>query len=520
MRRVCWVLALAAAVIVLVPPAYLVVRALGAGGPAWASLFSSRTAALLARTAGLSLAVTGLAMAVALPLAWLTARTDLPGRRFWAVATALPLVIPSYIGAYLLVAALGPRGMLQAGLERAFGVERLPSIYGFPGALLALVLFTYPYPLLLVRAALARIDPALEAASRTLGHGPLATFRRVTLPQLRPALSAGGLLAGLYVLRDFGAVSVMRYDTFTRAIYLQYKSAFDRSAAALLALLLIALTLAVLALEKRFERPARYHATGGQAGRRPPVVRLGRWRWPAALYCAGVASLGLGLPAVVLAYWLARGLVAGQSVHRLPAAAWGSMTASGLAAIVALALALPIALLAVRRPGRATRWLDRVTWIGQAVPGLVIALAFVFVSVRFAPAVYQTLALLVIAYAVLFLPQALRAVHTSLLQVQPSVEEAARTLGRGPGRVFASITLPLVAPGVAAGLALVGLTALKELPATLILSPIGFETLAIQVWSAVSEAFYARAAAPALALILLSSLPLAVLVLRDRVEAA
>ena len=165
------------------------------------------------------------------------------------------------------------------------------------------------------------------------------------------------------------------------------------------------------------------------------------------------------------------------------------------------------------------RWYGSAT--SQALPGLVVALALVFFSVRFVRPLYQTLALLVAAYALLFLPQALGAVRTSLLQVQPSVEEAGRTLGRGPWRVFTSVTLPLVGPGIAAGLALVALTALKELPATLILSPIGFNTLATGVWSAVSEAVFARAAAPALLLILLSSVPLAVLVLREqRPEAA
>lgn len=512
----CWLVALAAAAVVLLPPVYLTLRALGADADAWGTLMGPRTWLIFGRTAFLALVVTVLTLALALPMAWLTTRSDLPARRFWAVATALPLVIPSYIGAYLIAAALGPRGMLQAGLEQIAGIERLPSIYGFRGAVLVLVLFSYPYPLLLIRASLVRMDGALEAASRTLGHGPGATFRHVTLPQLRPALVAGGLLVALYVLRDFGAVSIMRYDTFTRVIYVQYQSAFDRHGAALLALLLVAMTLGLLVVEKGFEQRARYHATGGQAARRAPTVPLGRWRWPAVALCAGVTSLALVLPGLILAYWLARGIAAGETVPMLGAATWHSILGSSLAALLALGLALPIALLSVRRPGRASRWLGRVTWTSQALPGLVVALALVFFSVRFARPLYQTLALLVAAYALLFLPQALGAVRTSLLQVQPSVEEAGRTLGRGPWRVFTSVTLPLVGPGIAAGLALVALTALKELPATLILSPIGFNTLATGVWSAVSEAFFARAAAPALLLILLSSVPLAVLVLREQ----
>lgn len=187
-----WLAAGAAAGVVLLPPAYLVIRALGADAGAWSALLGDRTLAALGRTLGLATAVTAACTALALPLAWLTVRTDLPLRRAWSVALALPLVVPSYVGAYLLVAALGPRGMLHGLIAGATGLTRLPSIYGFVGACLALTLFTYPYAFLMLRAALLRVDPALEAASRTLGASPLRTALRVTLPQLRPALAAGG----------------------------------------------------------------------------------------------------------------------------------------------------------------------------------------------------------------------------------------------------------------------------------------------------------------------------------------
>jgi len=512
-------MAIPALAAVLLPPLYLVVRAAEADARAWDLALGARTLATMGRTVGLALAVTALSVAVAVPLAWLTARTDLPLRRFWATATALPLVVPSYIGAYLLVAAFGPRGMLQAVLE-PLGVDRIPSIYGFPGALLALVLFTYPYPLLLARAALARMDPAIEAASRTLGAGPWRTLWRVTLPQLRPALGAGGLLVALYVLRDFGAVSIMRYDTFTRVIFVQYRSAFDRHGAALLALVLVALTGAVLVLEQRAAARARYHHAAGVAARRAAPVRLGRWRWPATLYCAGVTGLALGVPAALLAYWLARGVASGEAPVSLWDETWHTLVASGLGALVTLAVATPIALLVARRPGRPGRWLARLAWSSHALPGIVVALALVFFSLRAAKPLYQTLILLVMAYLIQFLPQAVGAVGASLRQIHPSLAEAARTLGRRPARVFGTITLPLIAPGIGAALALVLLTAMKELPATLILSPIGFDTLAVEVWSAVSEAYFARAAAPALLLVLLAALPMAWLSAGEAAEVA
>lgn len=515
---VLWIPAVLVGAVVLLPPVYLVIRALSAGTVAWDVLVRARTLQVLARTVWLALTVTVASAAIAVPLAWLTARTDLPWRRFWAVATALPLVVPSYVGAYLMAAALGPRGLAQHWLEPLFGISRLPAIYGFFGAAVTLTLLSYPYTLLIVRGALVRLDPALEEASRSLGQGPWTTFRRVILPQLRPALASGSLLVALYTLRDFGAVSIMRYDTFTRVIYIEYQSSFDRASAAVLALVLVVLTLAILTLEMWTRGRARYHQSVTGAARSQPVMLLGRWRWPALFFCAGVVGLALVVPASVLLYWLVRGLRAGEELSALWEVTQNSVLASALAAGMTLLAALPVAVLSARRPGRASYLVERLTYAGFALPGIVIALALVFFGVRYARPLYHTLPMLVLAYVILFLPQAVGAVRTSLLQVHPSLEETARSLGRRPLEVFATITWPLVRPGIAAGTGLVFLTTMKELPATLILGPFGFKTLATAVWSAVSEAFFARAAAPALLLILVSSAPMAFLILREQRE--
>ncbi|MDQ7028760.1 MAG: iron ABC transporter permease [Ardenticatenia bacterium] len=515
---ILWGMAAVVAGAVLLPTTYLLIRTLDAGTAAWAPVFQARTLRILGRTIWLAMTVTATSAAIAVPLAWLTVRTDLPLRRMWAVLTALPLVIPSYVGAYLVVAALGPRGMVQQWLEGLFGISRLPDIYGFPGALLVLTLLSYPYTLLIVRAALLRMDPALEEASRSLGYGPWVTFWRVTLPQLRPALAAGSLLVALYTLRDFGAVSIMRYNTFTRVIYIQYQSSFDRAAAAALALVLVAMTLGVLALEVHTQQRARYARSTGRTARAQPVIRLGRWRWPALLFCATVVGVALVVPAGVLLYWLVRGVRTGQQFVPLWVATRNSILASGLAAVATLMAALPVAILNVRRPGRLSHVLERITYTGFALPGVVIALALVFFGAHYARPLYQTLPMLILAYVLLFLPQAVGAVRASLLQVHPSLEETARSLGRRPWQVFTTITVPLVWPGIAAGAGLVFLTTMKELPATLILGPLGFKTLATTVWSAVSEAFFAQAAAPALLLILVSSLPIALFILKEHRE--
>lgn len=501
----------------LLPPVYLALRALEAGDAAWQSLMRPATWLIVARSAGLSLAVTAAAACIAVPLAWLTVRSDVPLRRLWAVLTPLPLVIPSYVGAYLYVSALGPRGLLQQVLESPFGVTRLPSIYGFWGALIVLTLLSYPYLLLGAQAALRRMDPTLEEAAASLGHNRRRIFWRVIVPQLRPALGAGGLLVALYVLRDFGAVAILRYDTFTRVIFQQYRS-FDRAQAAFFALLLVGLTLILVALEARTRGRARYDQAGVRAARAPAVVPLGVWRWPAFAFCAAVVGLGLVLPTGILLYWLVRGLLAGETLGVLGPAAWSALTASAAGAAATVIAALPVAILTVRHPSRLSVLLERLTYAAFALPGIAVALALVFFGITFARSLYQTFAMLVLAYLILFLPQAFGAVRAALLQVHPSLEESARSLGRRPIHVFFTVTGPLIRPGIVAGAGLVFLTAMKELPATLLLAPIGVRTLATEVWTAVSEAYFARAAAPALLLIVCSSVPLALLAAREQRE--
>ncbi len=440
----------------------------------------------------------------------------MPLRGMWSVLLVLPLAFPSYVGAFALVSALGPRGMFQDLLE-PLGVQRLPDIHGFAGAWLALTLFTFPYVLLPVRAAMRGLDRSLEEAARGLGKSGLSTFFRVTLPQLRPAIAAGGLLVALYTLSDFGAVSILRFDSLTRVIYLQYTSSIDRAAAATLALLLVGLAFLVIVIESASRGRARYHSNTRHS--RPEPVRLGRWRWPALAFCGLIAALGLIVPASVILFWLARGIAAGESLGFVREAGLNSLYVSGLAAIAAVAAAMPIAFLAARRPGLFSGLLEKATYSGFALPGITIALALVFFAANYTPFVYQTVALLVFAYVVRFLPQAVGSCRASLLQVNPNTEEAARGLGHGPLRVFARVTVPQMLPGVSAGAILVFLTAMKELPATLLLSPIGFETLATQIWGATTEAFFARAALPALILVAFSSLPMVMLALRERRQA-
>jgi iron(III) transport system permease protein len=493
---------------VALPLIYLAIRAIQGGTAPWESFLRMRTLETLVATSVLAIAVTAAAVTISLPLAWLFARTDLPRRRAWLVLTMLPLAIPSYVAGFAVIAGLGPRGFIQQFLETFFGMGGVPGLTGFPGALFTLTVISFPYVLITTTVALNRIDPAFEEAARSLGTGPWRTFFSVVVPQLRPGLTAGALLVALYTLSDFGAVSLMRFNSFTQVIYTQYQASFDRSLAALLSLLLVMLTVGVLVLERRTRGRARFHrATAGTPPRRR-VTSLGRWRWPALAYCGAVVAMALLIPIGTLVYWSVRGAGAEAAHVNMWAAAGNSALASGLAGLAAVAAALPVAAFAARYRQRLSSVLEGVVYSGYALPGVVLALSLVFFAANYAPIVYQSLFLLVFAYVVRFLPEAFGAIRASFLQVSPRLEESARAVGRGRLAVVRTITLPLIRPGILAGGALVFLTAMKELPATLLLGPTGFPTLATQIWSATDEGFFAAAGPAALLLVALASLPM------------
>jgi iron(III) transport system permease protein len=444
------------------------------------------------------------------------------------VIVALPLVVPSYVAAYLFASILTPKGLLQQILHPIFGIERLPNFYGFPGAFMVLTLVSYPFIFLTVRSALKKMDPALVEAARSLGLSPWAAFWRVTLPYLRPSITAGGLLVMLYTLRDFGAVTMLQYSTFTRIIYNRY-TGYKLDTAAAMALVLVLVTAVILYLEQRSQGKARYARVSIGVARAQTPLKLGRWRWPALAFMGLLSFWALIVPSLGLVYWFWRGLKQDWGVKSLGVAqtnveslltlvqpAWNSLSASLLGAGLAMLLALPIAILVVRRPGRLSRLFERLTYASFALPGIVVALAYVYFGTNYALSLYQTLPMLLVAYVILFIPQAVGAQRSSLLQVSTNLEEAAQSLGQRPFAIFRRVTLPLVRPGMLAGGALVFLTCMKELPATLILSPLGFSTLAAQIWTNIGEAFFARAAAPTLLLLILSSIPLAWMTLREK----
>ncbi len=462
---------------------------------------STRTLRLIGRSFLLTALVTASATTVGVGGAWLLARTDLSFKRAWGVVFAMPLVIPSYVLAMVFISATGPRGLVAD----ITGIP-LPHLVGLPGAWLALTITTYPYVYLITSAAIRKVDPALEEAARGLGATPTRVFATVILPQLRPAIGAGALLAALYTLSDFGAVSLMRFDAFTRVIYAQYSGRLDRTPAIVLSIVLILIAGVIIWGEQRTRGKGKHFSRS--ATRPPSAYRLtAPQRFAAVAAMTVVTGIGAVVPIAVLVSWVVRGIAAGSDTSVSLPAVGGSLTAGVLAAALAVAAAVPIVVLAVRFASRATRWLERAVFGLFSLPHITIAIAAVAFTIRFARPVYQTLAVLGLVYAAMFLAQATSAAKAALIQVNPALEDASRSLGRGPIATFTRVTLPLMAKGLLAGGALVFVTTLKELPATLLLSPPGFTTLAVRIWAAADELLYTRAAASALLLIAVSIVP-------------
>lgn len=474
-----------AVLISLVPLGYLLVRVFGAGLDSFIELATAtRTFELIVNSLLLAIAVSLSAMLIGTLQAWIAVRSNIPGRKVFAVLAALPLAIPSYVAAYSWVAVV-------------------PGFSGFFAAWLLLTVGTAPLVYLSVSAALARFDSATEEVASSLGAGKLSVLRKVTWPNIKGATLSGGLLSALYVLSDFGAVSIVRYDTFTRAIYNAYRASFDRDLAASLALVLVAVTVLVLVVESRSKGRKQI---GTVIANRLNRIDLRIWKFPLVALLAGLASVSLVVPISSLIRW---------SIAGLPETDWqevfealvSSIYLSVSGGLLTAMLGVAVALVVVRFGSRLGFLLERSVWLTHATPGIVVALSLVFFSNQVAPWIYQTLFLVLIAYVALFLPNALSAISTPLRQSPASLDEVSATLGLSKLQTLRRVVLPIAGPGIFAATTLVILTVLKELPATLLLRPTGVETLATRLWTETGVAAFSTAAPYALLLVLLAGIP-------------
>ncbi len=460
----------------LIPLGYIVAALVRTGpGTAYELVVRPKVGELLTNTAGLVAVTVPVCVLAGVGLAWLVERTDVPGARWWGPIFVAPLAIPAFVNSYAWVSLV-------------------PSLHGLGAGVLVAALSYFPFVYLPAAATIRRLDPALEESARALGSGPWAVFFRVVLPQLRLAMLGGALLIGLHLLAEYGAFAMLRFDTFTTAIFEQYQSSFAGQAGSMLAGVLVLGCLLLLVAEAGARGRARYARVGSGSPGSAPRVRLRAWTIPVLTGFLAVVALALGVPAATLARWLARGGAEVWPVDELGAALGQTLTLAACGAAAATVLAFPIAWIAVRSTGLLARIVEGANYVTSALPGIVVALALVTVTIRYAEPIYQTALLLVAAYVLMFLPRALVSVRAGLAQVPVSLEEASLSLGRRPALTFARVTARLTAPAAAAGAALVFVAVTTELTATLLLSPNGTRTLAMQFWGHCAELDYAAAA--------------------------
>ena len=489
------VLALAIAGFSLLPLGFVAVMTVGTGWHTAAALiFRPRVGELLGNTVVLIALTVPLCLIVGTGAAFLVERTRLRGHRGWALVLAVPLAIPAFVSSYGWVSAV-------------------PSLAGvFSGVLIATLAY-YPLVYIPAAAALSRLDPALEESAAALGRAPWSVFFRVVLPQLRLPLTGGALLVGLHLLSEYGAFAMIRFDTFTTAIMVQFQSTYNGSAGNMLAGVLVLLCLFLLVVEVRSRGRARYARIGPGSPAGPTRASLGAYQLPGQLALILLTGLAIGVPMASVLRWTVQGGAAVWAVGDVGAILGQTIGYAGAGAGAAVLVALPLAYLAVRRPSWFSRSLELANYVTSSMPGIVVGLAFVTISIRLVPGLYQTPVVLIAAYVLLFLPRALVSIRSGLAQAPEALEEAARALGVRPTAAFVRVTLRLAAPGAAAGAALVFLAVVTELTATLLLAPNGTRTLATQFWARTSEIDY-TGAAPYAVLMVALSLPITFVLFR------
>lgn len=492
------------------------------GGAIWVHLWQTVLPRYLLNSVALFLAVGMGVTLVGVSTAWLVTLCRFPGVRFWEWALLLPLAAPAYILAYVYTGWLDYYGPVQTALRRWFHWESMndywfPPVRSLPGAAMMLILVLYPYVYLLARIAFLEQSTVTLEASRILGCGPWGSFWRVALPLARPAIAAGTALALMETLSDFGTVQYFGVDTFTTGIYRTWFGMGDRLGASQLAALLLIFVVLLIAAEQKFRHQARYYQSGQQ--RSPAAYALRGWSQLAAQVTCGIpVMLGFLLPAGILLTMVKDDLPAFRE-KRFWDFANHSLVLSAITAIVALLLAVVLAYGLRLYPNVLSTLAIRLASLGYAVPGSVIAVGVLIPLGRWDNGwgdrlgwiLSGSLVALIFAYLVRLLAVAYGAVQTSLLRIQPHLDEAAASLGANPLSTLGQIHFPLMRGGLITALILVFVDVMKELPATLIIRPFNFDTLAVRVYQLAADERLAEAAAPALAIVVVGLLPVILL---------
>ncbi|MEM9724969.1 MAG: iron ABC transporter permease [Pseudomonadota bacterium] len=524
--RTLQVAALLAAFAVIAPVLGVALSILEPTGSAWASLSSTVLPRYLLNTLALVAMVGVGVLAIGVPAAWLVTMYVFPGRRILEVALALPLACPAYVVGYAYAYFLSHPGPMQSSLRAAFELGPrdywFPQVQSVPGAAAMLTFVLYPYVYLLARAAFLQQSRRMLDVSRTLGAAPRATFYRVALPMARPAIVTGLALALMETLADYGTVSYFGVQTFSTGVFKAWFSMGDRIAAAQLAGWLLMLVLLLLALE-RWSRSDRRFQSGRAQFEALPQPRLTGWLgWAATGLCLIPAILGFALPVAIL-FWMS--LIDGHDLFtpRYLTLIWNSFTLSALAAAVAVGVAVLMAYAARLAPGPLSTGATLLASMGYALPGSVIAVGVVIpmggVTVALNPWLRENLGFslgllltssifaLTYAYVVRYLAVALQTAEASLGKVTPSMDHAARSLGENSVGALRRVHLPMIRGGLLTAALIVFVDVMKELPATLLMRPFNFDTLAVQTHNLASDDRLFQASTPALAIVAVGLLP-------------
>ncbi|WP_455379512.1 ABC transporter permease [Petrachloros mirabilis] len=509
-------IAMASAALILLPLGYVTSQALRADPVVWSRLWTTRIPELLSNTIWLAGTVACLTLILGVSTAWIVTRLEFPGRRLWEAALVLPLAMPTYVLAYVYSYLLGFGGPVEQAWQLMAGPQaRVFSPHSYMGATLVMTLDTFPFVYLLSRSALLSMNVSFEEVARTSGVSRLKTMWLVTLPLMRPSIVAGLALVILYVVSDFGAVSLLRYQTLTYAVFQQMTGRSDNSAASILSLFLVVLALIFLVTERWFRHRSRFYQTTGRyrAPQRQSNGLLGTLLVNG--YLGIIVAASFGVPAYLLVTWSLSPDALATIDNRFYGFLWNSGFLAACAATGGVLIGLPLAYLANRRP----TWLNlsclQAAYAGYVLPGPVAALAVLVLCLNVVPFLYGSVIVLIVAYVIHFLPAGLQSLEPALQQITPNLEEVARTLGLNVRRTWQRVTLPLVRNGFIVAWVLMFLQTMKELPATLLLRPVGFDTLAIRVWMEASEEYYQLAAPSALLIVMLSLPTLALLVAKD-----
>ena len=468
---------------------------------------------LLFNTLTLFFAVIFSSLLLGLLISILTVRYEFPGSKILFSLTILPLVIPSYIGALTYVSAFSPKGLF-VDLFSKYGISEIIGIEGFVGSWIVLTLFTYPYVQLICSSALRNLDSTVEDAARSLGVKKIKMYTKVVIPRLKKPIIYSSLLVGLYVISDFGAVSLMKYGTMTKAIYSYYVININGDPVIFYSTILILLAL-VISFAQRGSELSRSAKVSGTP-REITKIKLSQKNKILVLTFFGmVIFFSLLLPVSVLSYWLIRGLANGNSVSGALSGVAGSLTAATVTSFFAMVIATTIVVMISQYRSKFGDIFEKVTLTLYGLPHIAVGISMLFITIKIFPAIYQTFTTLIISYLIVFLPQAVGGGQASMEQVKLSYIEASSGLGLSKLDTFFKVTFPLIYRGLFAGAALVFLSTMKELPQTLLLRPTGFNTMAVDIWSYASEALFTQAAFSAFILLAISAFPTYILSTRN-----